>query len=170
VYKRRVLMGIVLTISVKANTEFPICLVQKDQMSPAVVWNGTNYLVAWEDCRNNEYDVYGQIINADGSFVGEIPISTKGGDQMCPAVTGGNGKFLVVWIDDRNILNGYYNIYGQMVSSNGSLIGSEFVISKIYSTVIALLGLDVVWSGTNYLVTWVVPNGSSYQIYGEALL
>jgi hypothetical protein len=85
----------------------------QDQRSPSVVFDGTTYLVAWQDGRlgYDYYDIYGArlwpngaLIDADG-FV----ITAASGPQECPALAHGS---------DRAVLIGYSSFrplpYGSM--------------------------------------------------------
>lgn len=61
------------------------------------------------------YDVYGRVINADGSFGSEeLPICTALYHQDEPAVASDMQDFLVAWMDSRN-QNQYYDIYGMII-------------------------------------------------------
>ncbi len=103
------------------------------------------FLVVWEDDRNDqgqpyywERDIYGQLINADGTLYGSpIAISTlSGSQQLSPRVVfdSTNGRFLIIWRDTRDIAPwdyGPWNTYGQLVNADGTLYGDNFAISTI---------------------------------------
>lgn len=67
-------------------------------------------------------------------LVGEnLPITTAAGFQSGPAVAANptSGEFLVVWHDDRPFgPTGGSDIFGQRVSSAGSLIGENLAINN----------------------------------------
>ncbi len=85
----------------------------QDQRSPAVVFDGTTYLVAWQDGRlgYDYYDIYGARLWPNGSLVDAdgFVISAASGLQECPALAHG---------PDRTVLIGYSSFrplpYGAM--------------------------------------------------------
>ena len=78
------------------------------------------------------YDLYGYFLDytsSDDFFnPDQFVISDDPGAQANPIITRDsvNGRFLVTWTDDRNIDG--LTIYGQLVSAEEELEGSEFVI------------------------------------------
>ena len=79
-----------------------------NQTSPFVFNDGINFLVAWEDSRNNVYtDIYFQDLE-DG-----VAVLTNGGELLCDAdfdqlnpkigkLSGNDGSFLIYWDDLRS--------------------------------------------------------------------
>ncbi|MGQ9560233.1 MAG: FlgD immunoglobulin-like domain containing protein [Candidatus Oleimicrobiaceae bacterium] len=120
---------------------FPICQTVGDQFWPHVAFNkyAGCYLVVFEDYRNatsgtwqwiGNWDVYAALLDMDGRH---IPVATSEADS-CFAISTNPGAahytvvsfndkqqtFLVAWADYRN---GSMDIYGQIVSSEGSPLG-----------------------------------------------
>lgn len=121
-------------------TNFVISNNASDQNFPSVAYDSANqrFLVAWQDSRNGNYDIYGQLVNADGAPYNTLTnvnfvISNSAGDQEYPSVAydSANHRFLVAWQDYRS---GNYDIYGQMVNAGGTLYNTtsdtNFVISN----------------------------------------
>ena len=77
---------------------------------PAVAFDGTNHLVAWDDDRNDQWgDIYaarvspaGAVLDPSGIAVARIS-SPAGSAQREPSVAAKNGSFLVSWRDDRRL-------------------------------------------------------------------
>ena len=92
------------------------------QQLPSAAFDGTNYLVVWDDNRSYEsYDIYGArvapgagVLDPDG-----IPISTTSGGQLFPSVAFDGANFMVVWLDSRS---GGWDIYGGRVSGGGDVL------------------------------------------------
>lgn len=125
--------GNVMTVGYAAN--FSISTASFTQSNPAVAYDSDNrrFLVVWQDSRNGDSDIYGQLVNADGSKRGSnFVISNQNDEQATPAVVYDkkNNRYLVVWDDDRN---GNSDIYGQLVNEYGSLYGTSsnanFIVS-----------------------------------------
>jgi hypothetical protein len=133
------------------------------QENPAVAFDGTNYLVVWQDKRGGTYyDIYGQRVNTSGGLVGsEITISSALYNQQSPGVAFDGTNYLVVWQDRRG--GSSYDIYGQRVNTSGGLVGSAITISNASGNQSAP---SVAFDGTNYLVAWQDTSSYGYDICG----
>jgi len=132
-----------------------------DEYNPAVAWNGTGYLVVWEDSRDDAargVDVRGRRVSAAGAPEGKdfrISGTSATADDNAPAVASGSGNFLVVWQDSRMLPDRQLDIYGRVVSAAGKPVGANFRVCGLQAT-----GYDwvpaVTWDGTipAYLVVW----------------
>ena len=139
--------------------DFPISTVANNQELPAIAWDGTNHLVVWTDYRNENYDIYAQLVSPSGNLVGSgFAISTAINTQERPDIAWDGTNYLVVWEDERNGVSNY-DIYGQLVSASGTLVGSNFSICLASNT---QTYAAVAWDGTNYLVVW-----GDEDIYGQ---
>ena len=126
---------------------------------PFVSFDGTNYLMVWEDDAASPNDVvYGQFISTSGSGVGSpFPIAGLGtnGDIEGLVYTGGN--YLVVYTQEVNSLTADSIVYGRIVSTSG-VVGSEFAISSGYGD----FGFhNTAFDGTNFFVVWTDDSNDS---------
>lgn len=134
---------------------------------PLVAFDGTNYLMVWEDDANYpDDDIYGQFIGTSGALVGlPFPISTAAGKQEFEfiGIAFGGTSYLVMWTDYRYSTGdqGPRYVYGQVVSKSGSLIGGEIRISVEPGHFPA-----IAFDGTNYLVVWVEDTHDT-DYYGQ---
>jgi hypothetical protein len=137
----------------------------RNQETPSVAFDGTNYLVTWTDWRN---DVHGDRVNADifASRVSRagvaldptgIAVSTHGSSQFEPALAFDGTNYLVVWGDSRV---GESDIYGTRVTRAGAVLNSAG--NPISTAARAQFGASVAFDGTNYLVVWtdLRPSGT----------
>jgi hypothetical protein len=132
-----------------------------DEYTPAVAWNGTEYLVVWQDGRHiytRGQDLYGRRVSAAGIPIGgDFRISGPGAtlSEEDPALAWSGSGYLVVWADYRNLATRGGDVFGQLLAADGSLQGSNFRISGF-----AAIGTDrepaVAWSGwaSAFLVAW----------------
>lgn len=136
----------------------PICVAIGTQNSPVVAGNSSAYLVAWQDDRNGNFDVFGTRVTQAGNVStpdGSALVSDTS-DQTAPAVAASSNNFLVVWQDSRNSSS---DIYGTRVNDSGTVLdGNGLGISRDSSdqempSVAAL--------GTGFLVVWQDARNSS---------
>jgi hypothetical protein len=138
------------------------------QGDPAVAMHRSgSFIVAWEDRRNGNSDVFIQRYDNNGN-----PIDTSfqanddgsGQDQRgTAAIVKPDGEFIVVWEDWRN---DWGDIYGQRFSANGNPIGSNFKVNNDiggtqYGASIAHDSLG------NFVVVWMDGRNSNWDIYGQ---
>ncbi len=134
---------------------------------PSVAFDGTNYLMVWEDdATYPNDDIYGQFIDTSGDLAGSpFPISTAAGKQRFEfiGIAFGGTDYLVIWTDGRDSIGdqGPWYVYGQFVSKGGSLIGGEIQISTDPGHFPA-----IAFDGTNYLVVWVEDTDDT-DYYGQ---
>lgn len=132
---------------------------------PGVSFDGTNYLLVWEDdAITSNDDIYGQRVSPAGALVGgAFLINGAAGDQHLDSIFNrvafGGGKHLVVYRDDRS---GTKSVYGQLVSTTGALSGPEIIIS---ADTLAAQEASVAFDGSNFLVVWQKRNGAPEEQY-----
>ena len=96
-----------------------------------LAWNSVNneYLVAWEDTRGGDREIWGQFVGNTGTLIGsDFQISDMGTSAADPtqfvaqepAVSHNptNNKFLVAWVGDDNVnglVNGETEQFGQLI-------------------------------------------------------
>ncbi|WP_309894624.1 Ig-like domain-containing protein [Archangium sp.] len=136
------------------------------QASPSVAYNGTNFLVVWEDYRaGSDSDIYGARVNASGGVLDTsgIAISDEPGNQLSPVVSNNGTSFLVVWQDFRG--GNFSDIYGARVSATGGVLDTSGIAISTAANHQAAPALD--FDGTNFLVVWQdFRNGGVSDIYG----
>ena len=139
------------------------------QSTSTVSFDGTNYLVIWQDGRNGMgYDLYGARVTPDGTVLdlNGIPISTAAHHQLYPSATFGESNYLVVWEDYRNH-DTIPDIYGARVNQQGIVLDSSgFPISTANGK---QCQPDVAFDGTDYLVVWRDERSGRSNIYGTRL-
>lgn len=120
---------------------------------PAVAWNGSHYLVVWEDDRNGpDTDLYGVRIAADGTVLDQIaiPISTAAFTQENPVVVSDGSKFFVVWEDYRDGMQ--RDIYGTVVDAAGNVASPAGI--PIHTSTIQEWGPVAAAGGGRFFVAW----------------
>ncbi len=136
-----------------------------DQERPKVAFDGVNYLVVWEDDRNEESDpdIYGARINQKGVVLDPegILISRLDNKQYRPCVAFDGNNYFVVWREERYIC-------GTRVSKTGDILDQDYIIISNQNYWASYPNLT--FDGENYFVVW--PDGRSgdgYVIYGAKI-
>jgi len=165
---------IVDTSGNRVGSNFPISTADYRQTRPAVAFDGTNYLVVWEDYRHtgtgsDSADIYGQRVSPLGTLVGtdvgtNFAISRALCNQAEPDIAFDGTNYLVVWMDFRNSSSDF-DIYGQLIDTSGTPIDTNFAISTANG---AQIEPAIVWDGMNYFVVWSDRRSATNgNIYGQ---
>lgn len=140
-----------------------------DQALPEVAFDGTNFMVIWEDFRNGtDWDIYGARVSPAGIVLDPsgIPISTATSHQWSPSLGFDGTNFLVAWGDARSTgEEAYADIYGARVSKTGIVLDpSGFAISLASGM---QQRTAIAFDGTNFMLVWQdTRSGVASQIYG----
>ena len=140
-----------------------------NQRIPSVAFDGTNYLVVWQDRRSGIYEIYGARMNRSGTVFDSsgIAISTEAPSSCRPSIAFDGVNYLVVWEDARGA--SFIDIYGVRMSRAGVVLDTtETAISTIVSD---QYSSSIAFDGTNYLMLWQdkrngLRSGSYPDIYG----
>ncbi len=109
-------------LSMASDSSRPICENEKVQSKPVAVGlsAGSGAIIAWEDNRNGNGDVYAQLLCGCDSASWEkngIPISIASGEQRHPAIAKDTSDgAIIAWEDGRN---GVTKIFAQKVDRHG---------------------------------------------------
>jgi hypothetical protein len=116
--------------------------------------SGTNFLMVWPDdyLGGSSSSISAQLISPSGGLIGGMIAITTSSAQHNPGVVYGAGKYLVTWNDFRNGTN--WNIYGQIISPGGALIGGSFLVGTTPNGQ-RQQSIATAFDGTNFLVAWV---------------
>jgi len=149
---------------------FVISSAADQQLCPAVGYDGTNYMVAWSDCRNgNACGIYGSRVDQSGQVLdpsGLLIADSQTHDKETPRLAFDGTNFLVVY--DTSVLYAgktRKKVYGVRISKSGAVLDS----TPIGLSLTGQTAQDpaVAFNGSSYLVVWRdYRNGSDYDIYG----
>jgi hypothetical protein len=99
-----------------------VCTAAGNQNSPQLFSDGTSVIVAWQDHRGEDSDIYAQKINLDGSIVWSkdgAPVCQAPANQIAPQLAGdGNGGAIITWYDYRSKFG--EDIYAQKIDKSGA--------------------------------------------------
>ncbi|MGE5417066.1 MAG: Calx-beta domain-containing protein [Acidobacteriota bacterium] len=155
----------------KIGSNFVVCSAANAQSEPSLTFDSTSqhYFLVWQDGRLGQNDIYGRLINSDGSLLGnDIVICSDSGNQLYPwvACDSNTGAFLVAWQDFNN-----NDICGQVLDKAGTLVKSELLISgapgQQYTPTVACDPIT-----HKFMVCWIDDRNSSNtgnDIYGQII-
>jgi hypothetical protein len=121
------------------------------QRHPAIAFNGTNYVVVWEDYRGGSGAVYGARVAPDGSVLdtGGVPVSAKLGEEWAPDVSCDGANCLVVW---QTWNDGAGDIMGARLDPMGAVLDPEGITVSAGDR--RQWGPNIVFNGTYHIVSW----------------
>lgn len=133
--------------------------------NPRLAFDGTQWLIVWQDFRSGVWGVYGMRVREDGTVLDPIgfPISVRSTPSSAPVVAFSGSHFLVAWIDVRNQIS---DIYAARVDSQGRVLdpqGIPLLVSSYPKGSLALAsnGQDVMlafaYSLLSYPGLYVMP-------------
>jgi hypothetical protein len=130
----------------------PICASQNVQSYVNVAWGGHNYLVVWQDYRNENFTIYGARVSPDGSVLDPGGFFIAGGSEwaLYPAVASDGSDFFVVWSYYKKETS--YDIYGTRITSEGQVLDPGGIL--ICATYQSEYCPSIAYNGSTYLVVW----------------
>jgi hypothetical protein len=115
-------------LSADGSTKFgdsPITNVPSDTFTGPMVWTGAIFGTAWEDRRDNDYEIYFNRIDATGQKLGpDVRVTNAPGFSLHASMIWNGSEFILVWDDRRNGPNDY-RVYGQRVDVEGKFLGGN---------------------------------------------
>lgn len=150
---------------------FAVSSAPGSQRRPAVAFNGTDFLVVWEDDRRGRgVDIYAARISRLGVLrdPSGLVVSAAPGDQREPAVASDGRDYLVVWRDARNGSTTDTDIYAARVTASGRLLDPDG--NPLCTAVHSQGAPSVAFDGIRHLVVWEdARRGTSLDIYGARI-
>lgn len=131
-----------------------------------------NFIIAWEDERNEDWNIYAQRYLSDGTTIGEnfkINDDTPDTDQRNASISSDlAGNFVISWQDDRN---DYSDIYAQRFLNNGNPTGNNFKVNDTTSDTYEYNADLVSDKSGNFMIAWDDHrNGNEGDIYAQSYL
>ena len=113
------------------SADTPLTKVNNDTFAPRMAFSGSVAGVAWEDRRDQNYEIYFNRLTPAGEKMGEdIRLTLTGNFSVDPVVVWTGIDFLVAWVE---IESGRGKIYAIRVDSFGAVKGSPQLLSGEYS-------------------------------------
>ena len=117
-------------------------------LHPQIVWNGTEWGLAWED-HQTFTEIYFQRVSAAGAKVGgNVRITNAAGVSNEPSLAWTGSEYGVVWDDDRS---GDLELWYARISSAGAKVGSDLQLTTATGTTDTP---TLAWGGSKFAVAW----------------
>ncbi len=135
-----------------------------NEVDPAVTWNGTRWIVAWQDGRNGvDWDIYGTTVSAAGAVgaVGGAAMSATGGvDEADPALASAGAVSLLTYTNGDVATSS--DVLGRRISVTGTVNDATALI--VGGGAGAQGNAAVAASGTQFLVSYTDGSTTALQV------
>ncbi len=138
------------------------------QRCPFITVSGQGeFLVAWEDERNGDIDIYCQRFDTLGNLIGEnllVNDEINLSYQFYPSTARDfSGRTLITWTDTRG---GESDIYAQFFDENGNRMGDNFLVNDNQNNTqwYPIVSAD---SAGHFLIVWMDNRDGNWDIYGQ---
>ena len=144
------------------------------QESPVIVSDGSGgAIVAWQDSRSGQYDIYAQGVTANGSLKWDshgVPLCMATGNQVLQVITtDGAGGAIVAWRDLRTADS---DIYAQRITSAGAIPApwlADGVGVCVFTGLQTDLRIEADPRGGAFIVWRDRRSGTSSDIYAQSI-
>jgi hypothetical protein len=155
-------MGVRVTPQGDTINSFGIACAAGVQTYPSVIFNGTDYIAVWSDCRLGRYYINTTRITPSGTtpdsgcWVGIAGAQ----DEDSPDLAYNGERSLCVWSEEN------YGVRGRFIDDLGQ--PEDTVITIALFTITSYTSPVVASSGSNYLVIWFERSGAGdWDIFGQ---
>jgi len=144
-------------------------ILNTNQNNPEIATDGSNnYVITWEDNRNEHWDIYAQYFSLNGNAIGDnfkVNDNIGNSNENYPAIAmNANGNILVTWEDSRN---GNSDIYAQRYDDNGNSIGNNFKVNDNIGNTVENYPAVAMDSNGNYIITWEDSRNNNSDIFAQ---
>jgi len=125
-----------------------------DQTSPALAFDGSNYLVAWQDEQATAlFDIFGARVSPGGILVDQdaFGISRAPGAQRYPSLAFGADTYLVDWTDERN---GSFAAYGARIAPSGQVLDPAGIWIEDDGSFARVFPRGLAFDGSSFILPW----------------
>lgn len=146
------------------STAFPIAHGESRQEAAAVVFDGQNYVVAWQTVAS-EYDLAMTRVGVDGVVLepNGVPLSTANLNQEWVALASDGTRAFAVWQDSRS--GGAPDVYGTVIENGVPLSPNGIIISNAAA---AQIKPQVAFADGQFVAAWTDGrSGANGAIYGS---
>lgn len=151
----------------KKHADTQLTFAQGFSVNPAMAWNGSEFLVVWQDDRDGTFNLFGQRVDADSAPIGgnvQLTMDQGALGNEAPSVAVGLKTVGVAWAlgDAMSHL-----IQFQALSPDlGTPVAPPITVS---SGATEAVYPNIVWNKDRYVVAWFDKSASPKAIYAAAV-
>lgn len=147
---------------------FPLSASPAAQRAPAVTFDGSHFMVAWEDDRSGNTDIQAARVTPQGTVVdtGGFRVAGSTRKELTPVLaSNGQGGVLATWVEEDSTAR---ELLGARLSGNTvePLSGSISEQATVGFTSSASRDVTVSYGAGSYLVAWVDTRKGGTNIWG----
>ncbi len=133
-----------------------------------MAWNGSEFIVAWQDDRNGEFQIFAQRVGLDGEVHGDNVVLSDskldGFDDESPQLASGKKTLAVVYSDGKT-----GNQEVQFKAFEQTTLAYH-----VGPIVLSPPGIDsahphVAWNGDRYVIAWYQQSGAQLAVFATAI-
>jgi len=132
-----------------------------------VILPNQNYLVVWDDWRNDWGDIFLQRFDSTGNRLGtnqRVNDDQAGNTQYHPSIGyDRNSNFVITWMDGRQ---GDWNIYAQRFNNQSQPIGTNFLINDYHTSFQGYPKIAVQANGA-FIIVWQDERFGNADIFAQ---
>jgi hypothetical protein len=145
-----------------------LCAADNFSVNPDIAWNGSEFVVAWQDKRNGEFQVFAQRVALDGTPQGaNVVLSTEkldGSDEEAPNLASGKKTIGLVYAEGGV---GVQEIrFKSFEQTTLKYVAGPKTVSK---TGVDSVGPQVVWNEDRYVIAWYERTGSTPAVFAATV-
>ena len=136
-------------------------------VNPAMTWNGTEFLVAWQLAPEGTYNLFGARLGVDGAAIGApmaLTTSEQGLGNEAPSLAAGKDGVALAWfLGDALTKTISFQIFSTDLTqaTTPPMTLTDGSTNSVYPT--------VVWNQDRYIVAWADWSASPKAIYATAI-
>ena len=146
----------------------PVAISDSIQRYPSIVSDGAGgCIVAWEDRRNGNVDIYAQRVDSSGSPIWNnsgVAVCIAAGPQYRPQITSdGFGGAVVTWEDNRSE---NYQVFAQRISNTGAQLWefNGLTLCSLLSVQPSIINVN-----NNFIVSWNDFRNGNKDVYAQKI-
>jgi hypothetical protein len=150
-----------------------LCTAAGDQQSPKIVSDGAGgAIVAWQDYRNGNWDIYARRISSSGTIpwaANGVALCTATGNQLYPIIVmDGAGGAIIAWQDYRS--DSYGDIYAQRISASGTVQWTANGVALCTAPLYQQYPTIASDSASGAIVAWEDNRSGGWDIHAQRIL
>ena len=130
-----------------------------DSWEPVLVWNGTEYAIAWYDFRTSSQIFFTRVDSLGAEIGDDIAVTSDTGWAQTPSMVWNGTRYGLSWEDYRN---GNPEIYFARLNSSGNQTGPDVRVTDDpnFSWISRL-----VWTGGEFGLVWQDDRSGIFEVY-----